>query len=1034
MLFLTYEKSKYELLRKFLVKNSLVDEKSSIDAYNEALIARGREQGFGKLEEYCSYVFGLAYRNFLAEIKSIILTHQPLILYQNRLQLDAISSSLISEILEQADKLSKEKEKTKHSSGWLHKVLTSEIKLKSSPNMTPLFLLGLECGGGEEIYSAAIRMKSIIPENVILDITGAESDSASLGRAREGVFHRGSIINLSDSYRSTYFEKNAEGNFRVTGQIKEMINFRHFDLLTGSLAEEEKGRYNLIFCNNLPRFYPMPVVSALLEKLIPGMAPNGLLFISFPDISNYPSFRHLDILGLGRTFIYRRNRNELSAARDSAISAEADSPDNRIIYAKAKLIENRHEEAMKDVDSILKDRIDSLEANHLKADLYIHQGQTDKGIHQYSKTLLINPIFLPARYNIAALHLLKGDRDKAGEELDKVIKNLDNFDFSMLKPMFNLGLGVFVKQCRFLKQLLVDGREVTYDLLTAGFRKDQEEPSAGPDIAISKTAEEQKAKEEEKKPEEVIPSPPPENGQRKVVNISELPSTRDYGELDPWKLKLAREEEEKGKRESAERARQEIPARKAQDTSELEMPPQFQQPPQQFQQPPQQQQQFQQQFQQPPQPQPPAPAKTPWKMKIDFEDEKPPQHKSGILETKPGVMKLSPEMLTQVTLRPNVPPREETRAESGSLSGSDFEKQRDEARRRVEEQKRRRQEEERLKNENKQLWTEDARKKAEEQRRWMEEAQRRAQEAQKKSKLSKSSTSSLHLVDDAPPVQAQSPVPAGFAHQPQAFPHKPEREEALPINLGTDATIFVKPMDSGRPKSFDTSDLPVETVPRAPAPPKHKAVDTKKMLDTRDLEEAPIDELEHVTETPRSLEQILPRMFLDSLEELLMKEDPKGINELLKSYLQHVSGPQKQTIKLMGRICEVFEEAGKKGTRVFRENPKLREVQEDLKKLKSMIHDKNLLEASILFHKILKIRPPIETMPQFQKERLMRVKEVIEKRSNRSQDFIDKYFTDPVASFQEEMWDALAQLTPPASLEETGVKYGLDPGKMPGKS
>ena len=986
--------------------------KSSIDAYNTALVNRGKELGFRKIEEYCDYILSLPFRNFLSETKNLILYYNPLVIYHNKIQLDSLSSTLVEEILEGPNK----EEKPKHASGWLQNILTAKIDLKSSAQEKYIDVLGIEASGGEEIYGAAIRLQSVTEDNVFPRIIAVESNLSLIEKARAGLFHRGKVMNLSDNYRTLNFEKSADGRFKISQDIRDRVHFRKIDFLQSNLSEDEQEKYKLVFCNNLPRFYPKPIVNRLIEKTIPYVAPNGLLFISFSDISSYPSFKHLDILGLGKTFIYRRNKNALGQKEYPPITIKDDSTSNRVLYCKVKFIKGDYAQAMKEIDLVLGDHIDDLSANLLKGDLYVKQDKLDKGIFQYSKTLLIDPMFLPARYNMAALYMIKGDQNSASQELEKVITNLDNFDFSTLKPMFNIGFGSFVKHCRNLKRMIDDGAVITLEKLEQEMERDRESGLLIPDVEIPDWFEEKarmkeniEKAEDKKKTPELSPEPLPV-GERKVVNISELPSTRDYGEHDPWKKKLAREARDKeiqqqkdettSKEMPVPHAEAEGPRQEAPPESERSIKPR---------------KPFVQSFDGPVEP------RKPFVNSFDASQDK---HKTKADPRTRGLdtneIKTGALNEYKITAQSNVPVKTGKDAE--------FERRKAEARQRVEEQRRKWAQEQKLREQDRERWSQQARQKAQKTLTWMEEAKRRALEAQNSTKdggpafIKSGDTPSNLKKSDNNTEAAKTELNLGGKNQ--------KIGASAPIDSNT---LLVRP---SRTPSIEQSGMSIDLINRGPdlqkVDPARKAIDTKKMLDTSNLVSSPIEELKNLSVGGiETFEQLFPKMFLDSMEELLIKEDAQGIMALVRSYLAHLSGFQKHAVHLLSRICDVFEKDAKQKKGRRKVSARLREVRENLKKLKALLHDKNLLEASILFHKVLKVKPLMDSLPDFQKNRLKKIKGVLENKSRRYEEFINHYFSDPVNHFQAEMWEALAQLTPPAALEETGKKYGLDPEKKP---
>jgi chemotaxis methyl-accepting protein methylase len=550
MLFLSYQKSSYEFLRELLISNSLINNDFPIASYNSALVSRAQDLGFKKIDEYCRYVLYLPLDKLTREIRLIMLACKPIALFQEKDQLDGLSEKIISEMFDSSDK---KQEKTENKSLWLKKVLTSEIKLKQSHSVKTINVLGIECATGEEIFSAVMRLRLILQDRYNLDVCAVDSKGKLLNKARKGTFSTEKLFRLDDNYRSLYLEKTPEELYRITNEIMNCIRFSRFDLLSDKEKTEDYEKYHLVFCSNIYRFYFKHIADRILMKTVPFLAKEGLLFLNAPNYQDSPPHEGLDFFQMGKTRIYKRNSKQVKGNHIPELSIENETMENQLLFCKFIFFENKLDEAQKTIDRFLEKSIDNFDANYLRGDIYAKKGEFSKAANQYSRVLIINPGFLPARYNLAAVNLLNNKKKQAIEEIETVIEKLGSIESSVFEKKVNIDPDAFSDLCRELKNLAETDEVTNLQALLQRTENRMKNTIEVPDIEIVDELEKRmKIAEAENEPQ---PNDQENATDKKVVIISELPSTRDYGEHDPW-LQKQKEEEERQK-EEAERLERE---------------------------------------------------------------------------------------------------------------------------------------------------------------------------------------------------------------------------------------------------------------------------------------------------------------------------------------------------------------------------------------------------------------------------------------------------------------------------------------------
>lgn len=153
---------------------------------------------------------------------------------------------------------------------------------------------------GEEPYSIAMSVAELfgsIPSHV--KILASDLDTNVLDKAREGVYPTERIAKLPEALARKYFLRGKgtqDGLVRVKPELQAMITYRQINLLDASWPM--RGPFDAIFCRNVMIYFDKPTQHHILEKFVPLLHPDGLLFAGHSE-----SFHHAaDLFKLrGRT-------------------------------------------------------------------------------------------------------------------------------------------------------------------------------------------------------------------------------------------------------------------------------------------------------------------------------------------------------------------------------------------------------------------------------------------------------------------------------------------------------------------------------------------------------------------------------------------------------------------------------------------------------------------------------------------------------------------------------------------------------------
>lgn len=155
---------------------------------------------------------------------------------------------------------------------------------------------------GEEPYSIAMTVAELygrIPDNV--KILASDLDTTVLDKARQGVYPLDRVSKIPEDMLRKYFMRGSgeqEGFARVRPELQAMLNFRQINLLDTSWPM--RGPFDAIFCRNVMIYFDKPTQHAILEKFVPLLAEDGVMFAGHSE-----SFHHAaDLFKLRSKTVY----------------------------------------------------------------------------------------------------------------------------------------------------------------------------------------------------------------------------------------------------------------------------------------------------------------------------------------------------------------------------------------------------------------------------------------------------------------------------------------------------------------------------------------------------------------------------------------------------------------------------------------------------------------------------------------------------------------------------------------------------------
>lgn len=141
---------------------------------------------------------------------------------------------------------------------------------------------------GEEAYCIAMLTSSIFRNNSKqkVDIIASDISNKVLKEAKDGIYSKEKVEKLPQEWIKSYFKKRDERNYEINREVKNLVEFKYFNL-NGSVGWE-KSKYDVIFCRNVMIYFDSQTNQKLIKKLYDSLKPGGYLIIGMSEsLSNF---------------------------------------------------------------------------------------------------------------------------------------------------------------------------------------------------------------------------------------------------------------------------------------------------------------------------------------------------------------------------------------------------------------------------------------------------------------------------------------------------------------------------------------------------------------------------------------------------------------------------------------------------------------------------------------------------------------------------------------------------------------------------
>lgn len=160
------------------------------------------------------------------------------------------------------------------------------------------------CSSGQEPYSIALTLLSLMPEARAHDIRILATDinSQVLATGRHGVYPSSEFSDVPVELRNAWSEP-LPGNSnqtRVDDAVRGLVTFKELNLMG---HWPMRGPFDAVFCRNVVIYFDEATQAKVWSKMLPLIAPGGVLYIGHSERLVGPAAAHFKLEG---TTTYRK--------------------------------------------------------------------------------------------------------------------------------------------------------------------------------------------------------------------------------------------------------------------------------------------------------------------------------------------------------------------------------------------------------------------------------------------------------------------------------------------------------------------------------------------------------------------------------------------------------------------------------------------------------------------------------------------------------------------------------------------------------
>jgi len=292
-----------------------------------------------------------------------------------------------------------------------------------------LRVLSVPCSTGEEPYSIVMALMDAGIGGDRFHIDGVDISEAALGRAKSGVYTKGSFRGDDLSFRKRYFEPRGDA-YQLNAGVTKKARFIKGNLLDDSLFMAQKP-YDIIFCRNLLIYLSLEAKRRAFEILDRLLVKTGILFLGHAERQAAIEWGFAGIPEFG-VFACRKERRKRENGSNPAVHVQP-QPCQRLFEKAGKRLRalpRSHPEVPTDEASqpkVLSEMIDSGRSIEDHKDLFTEaqrladQGSLLSALELCDTFLTENPVHVQAHFLMGLILEALDNQERAEEFFNKAI-------------------------------------------------------------------------------------------------------------------------------------------------------------------------------------------------------------------------------------------------------------------------------------------------------------------------------------------------------------------------------------------------------------------------------------------------------------------------------------------------------------------------------------------------------------------------------------------------------------------------------------
>ncbi|MFN2625519.1 MAG: CheR family methyltransferase [Mycobacteriales bacterium] len=186
-------------------------------------------------------------------------------------------------------------------------VLPELLRLAVASGSRKLRVWSAGCSTGEEPYSVAMLLRGLLPliEGWDLKVVATDISTHALEAARRGRYSA-RALNLSAAEETARWFVRDGADYVVRPEIRELVEFRHHNLVTDAPPFEPGETCQLILCRNVTIYFSRETTRELIVRLHGCLSDGGYLFLGHSE-TLWQVNEDFRLVTLGEAFVYRRD-------------------------------------------------------------------------------------------------------------------------------------------------------------------------------------------------------------------------------------------------------------------------------------------------------------------------------------------------------------------------------------------------------------------------------------------------------------------------------------------------------------------------------------------------------------------------------------------------------------------------------------------------------------------------------------------------------------------------------------------------------